>query len=153
MKNNYLLPQKFKTIGLILMVPTLLLAILYLFYDLEFAFLDLSVFSMADSNMFKETSIFHFIENNLTNELIAFFSIISLLCIAFSKQKIEDELVAEIRLKSLVWATYINYFILVFCIFFFYEFAFFWVMMLNMFTILIFFIFHFNLRLFQINRI
>ena len=152
MKNNYLLPQKFKTIGLILLVPTLLLAILYLFYDFEFAFLDLSVFSMADSNIFNQTSIFHFIKNNLTNELIAFFSIISLLCIAFSKQKIEDELVAEIRLKSLVWATYINYFILVFCIFFFYELAFFWVMMLNMFTILIFFIFHFNLRLLQINR-
>ena len=102
MKTNYLLPQKFQIIGLALLVPTLLLAILYLFYDFELSFLDLRVFSIANDPIMGDTEYFKFIENNITNEVIAFFAILSLIFIAFSKRKIEDELVAEIRLKSLL---------------------------------------------------
>ena len=121
MKSNYLLPQKFKIIGLALLVPTLLLAILYIFYDFEFSFLDFRVFSIINEPLMGDTAHFKFIENNITNELIAVFAILSLIFIAFSKQKIEDEFVAEIRLKSLLGATYINYLVLLFCILFFYD--------------------------------
>lgn len=152
MKNNYLLPHKFKLIGLILLAPTLVLAAMFLFNDFEFEFLDLSVFSLANTPLFGDSDLFVTLSNNITNELIAVLSIVSLLFIAFSKQKNEDELVNAIRLKSLVMATYINYFILLFCVIFFYELAFLWVMLLNMFTILIFFIVYFNLRMFQLNR-
>ena len=152
MKNNYLLPHKFKLIGLILLAPTLVLAAMFLFNDFEFEFLELSVFSLANTPLFGDYDLFVTISNNITNELIAVLSIVSLLFIAFSKQKNEDELVNAIRLKSLVMATYINYFILLFCVIFFYELAFLWVMLLNMFTILIFFIVYFNLRMFQLNR-
>ena len=152
MKNNYLLPHKFKLIGLILLAPTLVLAAMFLFNDFEFEFLELSVFSIANTPLFGDADLFVTLSNNITNELIAVLSIVSLLFIAFSKQKNEDELVNAIRLKSLVMATYINYFILLFCVIFFYELAFLWVMLLNMFTILIFFIVYFNLRMFQLNR-
>ncbi|MBG16566.1 MAG: hypothetical protein CL853_09465 [Crocinitomicaceae bacterium] len=152
MKNNYLLPHKFKLIGLILLAPTLVLAAMFLFNDFEFEFLELSVFSLANTPLFGDADLFVTLSNNITNELIAVLSIVSLLFIAFSKQKNEDELVNAIRLKSLVMATYINYFILLFCVIFFYELAFLWVMLLNMFTILIFFIVYFNLRMFQLNR-
>lgn len=152
MKNNYLLPHKFKLIGLILLAPTLVLAAMFLFNDFEFEFLELPVFSIANTPLFGDADLFVTLSNNITNELIAVLSIVSLLFIAFSKQKNEDELVNAIRLKSLVMATYINYFILLFCVIFFYELAFLWVMLLNMFTILIFFIVYFNLRMFQLNR-
>ena len=152
MNTNYLLPQKFKTIGLVLLVPTLLLAVLYLFYDFELSFLDLRVFSIINEPLLGDTAHFKFIENNITNELIAVFAILSLIFIAFSKQKIEDEFVAEIRLKSLLGATYINYLVLLFCILFFYDFTFLWVMMFNMFTLLIFFIIHFNIKMLQLKR-
>ena len=152
MKNNYLLPHKFKLIGLILLAPTLVLAAMFLFNDFEFEFLELSVFSLANTPLFGDADLFVTLSNNITNELIAVLSIVSLLFIAFSKQKNEDELVNAIRLKSLVMSTYINYFILLFCVIFFYELAFLWVMLLNMFTILIFFIVYFNLRMFQLNR-
>tara|TARA_B100000401_G_C52592331_1_gene617859 strand:- start:43 stop:504 length:462 start_codon:yes stop_codon:yes gene_type:complete len=152
MKNNYLLPHKFKLIGLILLAPTLVLAAMFLFNDFEFEFLELPVFSIANTPLFGDSDLFVTLSNNITNELIAVLSIVSLLFIAFSKQKNEDELVNAIRLKSLVMATYINYFILLFCVIFFYELAFLWVMLLNMFTILIFFIVYFNLRMFQLNR-
>ena len=152
MKSNYLLPQKFKIIGLALLIPTLLLAILYIFYDFEFSFLDFRVFSIINEPLMGDTAHFKFIENNITNELIAVFAILSLIFIAFSKQKIEDEFVAEIRLKSLLGATYINYLVLLFCILFFYDFTFLWVMIFNMFTLLIFFIIHFNIKMFQLKR-
>jgi hypothetical protein len=152
MNTNYLLPQKFKTIGLVLLVPTLLLAVLYLFYDFELSFLDLKVFSIINEPLMEDIAHFKFIENNFTNELIAIFSILSLVFIAFSKQKVEDELVAKIRLKSLLGATYINYLVLLFCILFFYDFTFLWVMIFNMFTLLIFFIIHFNVKMVQLNR-
>ena len=152
MKSNYLLPQKFKIIGLALLIPTLLLAILYIFYDFEFSFLDFRVFSIINEPLMGDTAHFKFIENNITNELIAVFAILSLIFIAFSKQKIEDGFVAEIRLKSLLGATYINYLVLLFCILFFYDFTFLWVMIFNMFTLLIFFIIHFNIKMFQLKR-
>lgn len=152
MKTNYLLPQKFKTIGIAMLVPTLLMAVLFLFYDFEFPFLDFRVFSIINDPIMGDTEHFKFIEDNITNELIAVFAILSLVFIAFSKRKVEDELVANIRLKSLLGATYINYLVLLFCILFFYNFTFLWVMMFNMFTLLLFFIIHFNFKMIQLNR-
>jgi len=59
-------------------------------------------------------------------------------------------LIAAIRIRSLVWATYINYGILLLAILFVYEFSFFNVLVFNMFTLLIFFILRFNWELFRL---
>ena len=65
------------------------------------------------------------------------------------KEKQEDEFLSQIRLESLVWATYINYAVLAFSILFIHGMAFFDVMVFNMFTILIFFLVRYNWRLYQ----
>ncbi|HNX85002.1 MAG TPA: hypothetical protein PKK03_11175, partial [Bacteroidales bacterium] len=70
--------------------------------------------------------------------------IISAFFVAFSREKTEDEFIARIRLESLLWATYINYGILLFCFMFFYDFGFFYVMIINMFTVLVIFIIRFQ---------
>jgi len=70
--------------------------------------------------------------------------IISLFFIAFSKEKNEDEFIAKIRLESLLWATYINYAVLIIAILFVYGGSAFWVLVYNIFTILLFFIIRFN---------
>jgi len=49
-----------------------------------------------------------------------------------------------IRLESLVWATYINYGVLILALIFVYDIPFFWVLVFNMFTTLIFFIIRYN---------
>jgi len=69
--------------------------------------------------------------------------------VAFSKEKTEDEFILRTRIDSLLWATYINYFILIFCFIFFFGFEFLYIMIFNMFTILIFFIFRFNYVLYK----
>lgn len=152
MKANYLLPQKFKIIGIALFIPTLILAIMFLFYDFEFSFLNVQVFSIINDPVIGDVEYFKCIENNITNELISVFAVLSLIFIAFSKQKIEDEFVANIRLQSLLAATYINYLVLVVCILFFYDLSFLWVMLFNMFTLLIFFIIRFNVKMIQLKR-
>ena len=72
--------------------------------------------------------------------------------VAFSKEKQEDELIAKIRLDSLVWATYVNYAVLMFSMLFIYGMSFLWVMIFNMFTILLFFIFRFNWQVKKLNK-
>ena len=86
-------------------------------------------------------------ENNILNEILGVLVIISAIMIAFSKESDEDEFIANIRLKSLVWATYWNYGILLLAFLLVYNFSFYWVMVFNMYTILLLFIVKFNLSI------
>jgi Ca2+-dependent lipid-binding protein len=78
--------------------------------------------------------------------------ILGLAFVAFSRERSEDEFIARIRLESLLRATYLNYGILLLTIVFMYGSAFFMVLVFNMFTILVFFIVHFNLALAKARR-
>ncbi len=98
------------------------------------------------------TKPFGFISNNILNEILGVLAIISGLMIAFSKERVEDELISKIRLQSLVWATYWNYGILVLAFLFVFDLSFFWVMIFNMYTVLIFFIIKFNWSLVNLNK-
>jgi hypothetical protein len=91
-------------------------------------------------------------KNNVLNEILGILIIIGALLVAFSKEKTEDEYIAKTRLESLVWATYFNYGILLIAILFVYDLAFFWVMVFNMFTLLLFFIVRFNYMIFKLNK-
>jgi len=83
------------------------------------------------------------------DEMVELLLIIGGLLVAFSKNKEEDEFISKLRLESLLWATYINYGILIFSILFIYNISFFYVLVANMFTILLLFIIRFNWVLFK----
>ena len=87
---------------------------------------------------------FKIIENSVLDELIALTIIVGGLLVGFSKEKIEDEFIYKLRKDSLVWAIIFNYSVLVFTILFVYDFAFFDVLVFNMFTPLIFFVVRFH---------
>lgn len=145
MKTNYLFPYVYKKMGWFIFIPSIILGICLTADLFSFDFLDITVFSIAElSFMENNTNYFSFVENNISDEIASSFLIIGALLIAFSKERYEDEFISKIRLESLVWATYINYAILILSIVFVYEFAFFWVLVFNMFTLLIFFIIRFN---------
>lgn len=151
MKTKLLFPQRFKMIGWILLIPATVLGIFCLFFDFEPDYFDINVFAIYGSGNFLSSSskVFQLVENNITDEIAGVLFIMGALFVAFSREKNEDEFIAKTRLESLVWATYVNYFILIFCFLFFYDMGFFWVMILNMFTILIFFIVRFYFILYQ----
>lgn len=155
MKTKFLFPNRFKRIGWILLVPTAILGVLIIFFDFNFKFLDLKVLAIySTGNIISGGGrhLIEFVKNNVTDEICGILFIIGAILVAFSKEKEEDEFIAKIRLESLVWATYINYAILILCFLFVYDTGFLNVMILNMFSILIFFIIRFNYILFKTNK-
>ncbi len=139
MKTNYLLPNRFKKIGWFLFIPGIILGILYLMYEPHPKFLNVTVFAIAKS-LFE----FSFIKNNVFDEITGLLLIIGPIFIAFSREKSEDEYISKIRLESLLWATYLNYLIVILAFIFVYDIGFYWVLLLNMFTLLFFFIIRFT---------
>ena len=71
--------------------------------------------------------------------------------VAFAKQKTEDEFIMKLRLLSFQWAILINYSLLLLCFIFIYDLSFLSVMVYNMFTVLILFIFRFHYLLYKFN--
>lgn len=153
MKSSYLLPHRFKIPGWVLFIVGAFLGILCLL-NFEPAFLDLNVFGYGSTPLFiSSTNHFDFFQNNILDELASLLLISGAIFIVFSKEKIEDEYISKIRLDSLVWAVYINYFILILTIIFVYDLAFLTILVFNMFTVLFFFILRFNWILYKTNKI
>ena len=146
MKSSLLLPPRYKWIGMIVLVPSLILGILVRFKDFEFDFLTFP--SKAKQGGMQK--IFNFDEViNLTDELALTGIIIGLLFIAFAREKQEDEFIGKIRLESLQWAVLINYVLLLVATWLVHGLGYIDVMMYNMLTILIFFIIRFHTVLFR----
>lgn len=152
MKSNYLFPSKFKKIGWILLIPSVILGIINLFFEYEPSFLDWKVPAFFVDKLSGKNTFFGFVENNLLNEIIGIFIIVSAILVAFSKEISEDEYISKIRLESLVWAVYVNYGILIVAFLFIYDLSFFWVMTFNMFTILLFFIIRFQWQISKLKK-
>ena len=144
METKFLFPNVFKKIGWAIFIPSLIVAILFLFYEFEWSFLDARVFALFNDGLMQEAKSTGMIEDNLTNELIGISLLVSAVFVAFSKEKEEDEFIMKIRLESLLWATWINAIFLLFSLLFIFGFSFFNAMLLNMYSLLILFIIRFN---------
>lgn len=144
MKAKYLFPNHFKKIGWALIIPGIVLGVLFLIYQSNIPFFDTTVFAVAEDPIFSSSRYFSISENNVLDETACILFILGALFIAFAKERNEDEFIAKIRLESLVWATYINYGVLILSMIFVYELSFFWVLVGNMFTLLVFFLIRFN---------
>lgn len=149
MKTNYLFPNRYKKLGWLLFIPGIILGIVFLIYQSDISLFNIKVFAIAEEAIFNDTTFFSISENNVLDEISSILIIIGALLIAFSKEKSEDEFISKIRLESLVWATYINYAILILAIIFVYDMTFFWVLVFNMFTLLVFFLVRFNWALYK----
>jgi hypothetical protein len=146
---NYLLPNQFKKPGWILFLTGMVLGVVYLLFNAELWFFDIPVFAIADEKILGHTTFFYFPINNVFDEIICLLLITGPVFIVFSREKNEDEFITKLRLESLIWAVYLNYAILVLAILFVYGLSFLWVLVMNMFTILFFFIIRFNWVLYK----
>lgn len=150
MKTNFLFPNVLKKPSLLLLVLSFIgLVFVFNFNDDEVVQLQAKVFALMNDEGFKGPFYCSWTKNNILDEFVMLLFIASGLVFAFSKEKTEDEMVAKIRVESLVWATYLNYGILAFCILFIYGLPFLNVMMYNMFTLLVFFIIRFHWMLYK----
>ncbi len=154
MKTNYLFPNAFKKPSLIVFIfISICMIIISNFNDTLNLQLMVKTFAFISDQPFREPLYFRWFEDDIFPELLGIILILSGLMFAFSKEKTEDEMISKIRIESLVWATYINYVVLLFCILFIYGLAFFNVMIYNMFTLLFFFIVRFHWMLYKNSQI
>ncbi|MBN1768588.1 MAG: hypothetical protein JXR50_01775 [Prolixibacteraceae bacterium] len=155
MKTNYLFPNRYKKTGWVLFIIGILLGVVYILgtvfmdFETDISIFDLKVFAIAVNRFAGDTSYFTVIRNEVFDEIACLLIVVGALLVAFSKEKSEDEFISKIRLESLVWATYVNYVILIVSIIFVYEMIFFWVLIFNMFTLLIFFLIRYNWVLYK----
>lgn len=149
MQQQLLLPARYKTIGWIILVPATILGIILSFTGFEAEWLNAKVFAIFNDEIFGEKQYFSFIHTNITNTVIAVLFIIGAMLVSFSKEKNEDEFIAEIRLSSLLWAVCVSYILLLLALIFVYGTAFLSVMIYNMFTVLIIFIIRFNYLMYK----
>ncbi|GAB3918399.1 hypothetical protein [Mucilaginibacter boryungensis] len=75
-----------------------------------------------------------------------------LVMIAFSKEKIEDEQITQLRLDSLQWAIYLNYFLLIGSLVFTTAADYKDILSVNLWLPLMFFIIRFRWMLYRLNR-
>lgn len=154
MKNKLLLPNRFKKIGWLILLFSAVLGLSVMFVDFQFDWLYLKTFAIVyteESGL--GTSYLGFVSDNLTNEIAGTLFLIGGLFVTFSREKNEDEYIANLRLNSLLWSVLVSYGLLIFAFLFIYGFAFLNVMMCNMFTTLIIFITRFNIILFKNSKL
>jgi hypothetical protein len=78
--------------------------------------------------------------------------LVGLFLVAFSKEKIEDEQIIQLRLDSLRWAIYLNYAILLFTLVFTHGGESNHILMLNIWLPLLFFVLRFQWVLYKLKR-
>ncbi len=145
MGKSYLLPNKYKVVGWILFVLGICGGLVMYITDFDaMEFLSIKVMTIYSDPILGKPSFFKVIDNGVFDELVAVLLIVGGFLVGFSKEKIEDEFIYKLRKDSLVWALIVNYSILLIAILFVYEVPFMHVLMINMFTPLLFFVIRFS---------
>jgi len=153
MKTHFLFPNSFKKIGWILFVPSILLTILFsiLGTDID-SYLNVTTFAIYQETIGQKPGFFCMIENSILDEILTFGMIVGGIVVGFSKLKSEDEYISKIRYESLVWATYLNYGLILFFTAFIFGMPYLNVLFHNMFTLILFFIIRFHYKIYQLNK-
>ena len=144
MSSKLLLPNRFKKVGWLILIPSTIVGIILACNEFGFDWLWARVFSIANDGKEGNYMYCGIRNTNITNTVVGVFFIIGAMLVCFSKEKNEDEFIAEIRLSSLLWAVWVSYILLLIAFLFVYGSPFFDVMVYNMFTVLIIFIVRFN---------
>ena len=151
MSKKLLFPHSFKKVGWVLLIPSFILTIIFSSDALHLE-LNTTVFAIFNDNFFGESKNFQFIVVNIFPTIVGISFIVGGLFVAFSKLKVEDEYISELRLSSLLWAVYVNYAFLLLAFIFVYNISFLSVMLYNMFTVLIIFIIRFHFILYRTTK-
>jgi len=149
MSTKLLLPNRYKKIGWFILVPATILGLILAFNEFSYDWLHARVFSIANDARGDYYEYFKVRDANITNTIVGALFLIGAMLVSFSKEKNEDEFIAELRLSSLLWAVCVSYLLLLLAFLLVFGEPFLDVMVYNMFTILIIFIVRFNYILYK----
>ena len=153
MSNRLLLSNRYKKIGWFILIPATILGIILIVTQFEGLSFEAKTFAIINDEIIGGRKFFTFIDTNISNTVIGILFIVGGLLVGFSKEKTEDEFIANLRQSSLLWAVFVNYILLLAAFTFIYGTAFFNVMVYNMFTVLIIFIARFNYMLYRNSKL
>ena len=146
---NYLFDNKYKKISGLVFYLTSIIGLYLLITDIIFGLFTLNVYSLFSESISDLTYGGGWIENGLGDEIFTTIIIISGLINSFCKEKIEDELISKIRLGSLIMSLFISYGLVIISTFLIYNLSYMYVLVFNLFIILILFNLIFRYRLYE----
>jgi len=146
---NYLFDNKYKKISGLVFYLTSIIGLYLLLTERIFDLFTLNVYSLFSESFSDLTYGGGWIENGLGDEIFTTIIIISGLINSFSKEKIEDELISKIRLESLTMSLFISYSLVIISTFLIYNLSYMYVLVFNMFIILLLFNLIFRYKLHQ----
>ena len=147
---NYLFNYKYKKISgwiFYLLIPVGLFLLLTERIQDIFVVNVFSIFSYEWVG--SERTGFGWIENGLGDEFFTLLIIVSGLINSFSKEKIEDELISRIRLESLSLSLFISFGLIIVSTFLVFNINYMYVLVFNLFLIILLFNLIFKFRLFK----
>ena len=153
MKKNYLLPHNFKLIGLVMLVPFLAVCIWLLLGPCECDWLFVKVPALLTLDIASTSEWFGITETDPVNEICMRGLLVSLVFIALSKEKDEDEMTAVVRMQSFVWSFWCTAILMSVAILFVYDLAFMYFAFASVFVCFIMYISKFNYEMIKIRRI
>ena len=147
---SYLFSNKFKkTSGVVFYLSILVGFFLLLTERIQDLFV-VNVFSIFSYEWFgSERTGFGWIENGLGDEIFTLLIIVSGLINSFSKEKIEDELISRIRLESLSLSVFISFGLIIISTFLVFNINYMYVLVFNLFLIILLFNLILKFRLFK----
>jgi len=147
---NYLFSNKFKkTSGVVFYLSILVGLFLLLTERIQDIFV-VNVFSIFSYEWIgSERTGFGWIENGLGDEIFTLLIIVSGLINSFSKEKIEDELISRIRLESLSLSVFISFGLIIISTFLVFDINYMYVLVFNLFLIILLFNLILKFRLFK----
>ena len=152
MKQNYLLPHSFKRVGLIMLVPFLTASIWLLCGPCEGDWFTVDVPALFTLDLASTSEWFGMTVTDPVNEICMLGLLVSLVFIALSREKDEDEMTAVVRMQSFVWSFWCTAILLLVAILFVYDYAFLLFAFASMFVCFILYICKFNYEMIKIRR-
>ena len=147
---SYLFSNKFKKTSGVVFYLSILVGLFLLLTDRILDIFVVNVFSFFSYEWIgSERTGFGWIENGLGDEISALLIIVSGVINSFSKEKIEDELISRIRLESLSLSLFISYGLIIISTFLVFNINYMYVLVFNLFLIILLFNLIFKFRLFK----
>ena len=153
MKKNYLLPHNFKMIGLIMLVPCLAACIWLLCGPCEGDWFIVDVPALFTLDLASTSEWFGMTVTDPVNEISMLGLLVSLVFIALSKEKDEDEMTTVVRMQSFVWTFWCTAILMLVAILFVYDLAFMYFAFASVFVCFIMYICKFNYEMIKIRRV
>jgi len=136
--NHLLLPYKFKWVGTVLVCLGMVGLVFYIWFDFR---LILPVLAVVSS--FLETKTFIILQTNVADELILLSFLAGFFFLIFSKEKTETVYLDQLRARAFSKAVVANMVLLLFSILFVYGNGFLAIILLNLFSVFIFYLIFF----------